>query len=1007
MRNGAMKANVYPGRLEQPDWNNIECLSQNRMPAHAYLVQFPDLSSCMHATAGNQRHVSPYVFLLNGQWNFIFYPSVTRLPENSLSLRSGFQRCTVPSCWQMNGHDRIIDQSKAYPFPVNPPRIPDDVPVGVFRRVVRLPLVLGGLRKRIVFQGVSSAFHLFINGKLAGYSEGGFLPVEFDITGLMHDGDNELFVLVYGFCATSYLNGHELPVLNGIFRDVYIEAVPAVSVFDLSIRTSRQDEGGSWRLELDASLISFRISTESPILHVLLMDQEEILYEAESRITLTPCAGDWGASPVQAKATAVMTTDLTGIRPWTAETPELYQLYLSVSDRQGRELSCIQQAIGFREVSLAGNQLSVNGQPVRLFPIRLQGFHPRKGTALSMEDWISDIRLMKRSNVNAVLTERMPPDPIFLELCDIYGLYVVSEMAVAFPQDQQDQSIQDDPLFLPAFLERTERLVALERNHSSVLCWSMAGQGICGMNHEAMKRRAHYLDPTRPSLTALPAFAGRGEDRWSEAALKHPWHDLVVQVGDPADPRFVLAATADNSQPTVSRCVFMAEGLVDADQQPHLALMELAQLYQPILMEAVDAANGAFVLVNRRCFTHTGDLTARFLVLHDGLEVLTGELDALRIEPGGRRFIEIPYGDLHFDDGSEYILRVEYEQTDPNLHAQAGHCVGFHEFRLSDAPNAQLPGRSMSVSTRLRMERDRHLTIISGHRFYLVFNHLNGTFDACRFGEKELFCGLMPLSASGRPDLAAGPRVHVYRAPSPADLKTNLPRWKALGYDRLHHQVESIETACDGQSAVIEVVESLAADGHKPVFQAIIRYEITTNGAMRVFVNFNPLQPDLAPPPRLGIRFFLRPEYSRATFYGPGPQAGSRTRRRSQRTGIYRLPVAALHERSLRHQEDDARIDVRYLKLQDEQGFGFLISGDRNFLFSARTFTSEDLARTACGSPLPHRPFIEVILDDEQIGDPVLNQEGKVAAEPSVSGYLDGSRMESRKFAFTLSPIVS
>lgn len=1002
-----MKANIYPGRLEKPDWNNIDCISRNRMPPHAYLIQFPDLGSCQHAAAGNQRHVSPYVFLLNGQWSTITYPSVSRLPENILSMRSGFHSCTLPSSWPLVSQDRLVDTSRSYPFPVTPPRVPDDVPVGVFRRNIRLPLVLGGLRKRIVFQGVQSAFHLFVNGKLAGYSEGGHLPAEFDITAQIHDGDNELFVLVYGFCTGSYLNAGGSPFPNGIFRDVYIEAIPAVSVYDLKVRTGRLDEEGLWRLAMEIQLVSYRISTESPLLNVKLMTDGETVFEAESRVTLAGCAGEWSASPVQAAATTVIETDIAGIQPWTSETPMLYQLVLSVHDRQGRELSCVQQAIGFREVNLDGNRLTVNGVPVRLCPVRRQDYRPRKGNAPAIEDLVSDIRLMKRSNVNTVLTGHEPPDPIFLELCDIYGLYVIAEAEVSLPADQQGCRLQDDPAFLPVFLDRAERQVAATRNHPAIVCWSMAGSGVSGQNHEAMRRRIRVLDPSRPSLIGLPELGLPSEPEMAEL-IKRSWYDRITLPSD--SPELVKASHAglsDGHTVLSNRCVVWSEGLVDADQKPRLALKELAQAYQPIRMEAVDPSNGAFVVVNQRNFQSTGDLIARFLLLRDGLEVLTGELDILRIDPGGRRFMEIPYGDLHFDDGSEYVLRVTVEQAEATLFAPTGFPVGFWEYRLTDNSVDLSAMRPALASTRLRMERDRHQTIVSGHRFYLVFNHLSGTFDACRFGDKELFCSPVALSSVGGMDLASGPRIHLLETVGAEWLKNSEIRIGLPAQDRLRYLVDSVETACDGQTAVIEVVTSLAADGCRIFCQAITRYEILTNGTIRIFVHFIRRNAGLPAPAQLGIRLFLRPEFNRTTYFGRGPHAGSRRFSTSQRTGLYRQSVHALQENAGIHLEDDARIDVRYLKLQDEQGFGLLVSGDRHFQFTARPFAAEDRLRTPCGAPMPLRPFIELILDD----DPGRHRDHYTADVTSLDRPVEPSggpfSNVDRKFAFTLTPIVS
>lgn len=967
-----MKANVYPGRLEAPDWNSIECLSRSMMPPRAYLVQYPNLASCRHAQSGNARYASPYVMMLNGTWSFAWYPSVSRLPEKIAVLRAGFDRAEIPSCWQLSGFGLRTDNGAAYPFPLNPPRVPDDNPVGVYRRPLRLPLTFGGLRKRLVFQGVSSAFHLFVNGREAGYGAGPGLPAEFDITGHLHDGDNELMIYVYGFSADSYLDAVAGPLLQGIIRDVYLEAVPPLSVHDLTVRTSRVDDS-QWRLEIDATIISYRISTDSPTVRITLAGDEDSLLEAESRVALVPCSGEWDASPVQSRGSARFTADLSGITPWTAETPALYQMHVSVLDRQGHELACVSHAVGFRETMSTAGHVQLNGQPLRLFPAVWEGTHPERGRSVTIEDMIAAIRLMKRHNINAVVTGPLPPDPIFLELCDIYGLYVIPRLPVAFPGDQQGLLLQDDPQLLPACLSRTQRLLARDRNFASVIAWSVAGDGIQGRNHLAMQQRAHQLDPTRPALPGLPdplldapeqeADAGEplAEERlcafW-RSVLARPWHDRALGRSDGESPWF-------------------AAGLASMNHRPYESLKVLAQTYQPIRVEAVDAVNGAFTFISRRSFTLTADLTARYLVLRDGLEILTGELDALRIEPEGRRFLELPFGDLRFEDGSEYLLRIEFEQTEETLHASSRHPVGFTEFRLSTLHPPLPESRPANVSIRLRLERDRHLSILSGHRFYLVFNHAHGTFDAYRNGEKELFCSPVTLDSAGL-DIAPGPQLLLWRAMTPADRKSRLPVWQAHGYDRLQQQVVSADTTCDGHSATIGSVTFLAAPGSRPLFRSLMRQDVGASGSLGISVRLEPLQTDLPLPPRIGLRFFLRPEYAIATFYGCGPQGGhpenlpdwlegSRLRTPSKpcsrRTAIYRRPIGELAETTYGHQESGVHPEARYLKLQEEQGFGLLIGSKGPFLFTVRPCAMEDLARTAAGSPLPPRVFTEVIVD--------------------------------------------
>ncbi len=676
----------------------------------------------------------------------------------------------------------------------------------------------------------------------------------------------------------------------------------------------------------------------------------------------------------------------------------MYQLFISVLDRQGHELGCVSQAIGFRESGLVDEHLLLNGRQLSLFPVAWEGFHPEQGSALTLEAMIADIRQMKLHNINTVVVGPLPPDPIFLELCAIYGLYVIERLPVAFPAEQQSLTIEDDPELLAACLSRTERLVKRDRNQACVIAWSMAGPDRPGSNHTAMQQLTNELDHTRPAILGLPdPFTGqenshqeseysaefrRIADFW-QALSRRPWHDRAII---PAD----------------SEAKWFAEGLVTANHQPYTSLKELAQVFQPIRVEPVDPENGALILINQRCFINTNDLAARFVVLRDGLEILAAELDVLRIEPSSRRFIELPFGDQLFDDGSEYILRLEFEQAEDTIYASAGHQVGFAEFCLSQ-PQAVMPRQqSTPPSVRLRLERERHLSIFSGHRFYLVFNHISGAFEAYRSGDKELFSSSVTLNSAGL-NVGAGPQLLLWRAPTTADRRQRLAVWQGYGYDRLQQHIVSVEADCDGQSAVIESVSLLAANGHRPVFQFVFRQEVGDRGGIDLFVSIEPLMENLPLPPRIGLRFFLRPEFNLATYYGRGPHGylpdnsissafGSYSAG-SQSTSIWRQPVTALPQQSFRHQENGLRPDIRYLKLQNIEGFGLLMGGDDPFFFSARNCSLEDLENTPTGVLLPQRAFTEVILDLKQLSD-------DENPPPEVS-------FETCKFAFSLQPIVS
>lgn len=278
-----------------PDWNNLKVLSVARIPARSYMVPFPDFTSCCDALTDNRRYMSPYVLLLNGEWEFLYYSHAADVPTLQEMNRLSFDKVRVPSCWQTTGYDRIHYVNIRYPFPADPPHVPVDNPVGVYRTTLHLPTVMRGLRKRIHFQGVSAAFHVYINGRRVGYSEGSRLPAEFDITSYLHDGDNELVVQVYKYASGSYLEDQDCFRFNGIFRDVYIEAVTPVSLHDLHVTTIPDEQYRAWTLHIEADIVSY-VGRRANI-RIRLMKEDEVLLDTRLQQQLPAAEASGFASP--------------------------------------------------------------------------------------------------------------------------------------------------------------------------------------------------------------------------------------------------------------------------------------------------------------------------------------------------------------------------------------------------------------------------------------------------------------------------------------------------------------------------------------------------------------------------------------------------------------------------------------------------------------------------------------------------------------------------------------
>ena len=892
-----MKANLYPGRGVWPDWNDPDIRQREQMPAHAYRIPFPDLASCRHAVSDNRRNLSPYIINLDQGWESRFYTSILQLPENILSFRSGFEPASVPGgqseaseLYDAAGPER----SAGYPFPVTPPHVPSDIPVIVYRRTCHLPLVWSGLRKRLVLQGIRAACHIFINGRLAGYTQGSCLPAEFDLTAGLHDGDNELFLLVYPYCTGSYLERQDFAACFGLVRAAYLEAVPPIAIQDIRVRTSPEPEEEAWRLDLTVSLVSCRISTDSPQVRVSLWQDEECLTNKVWPVSLQSVDASDYASPVQTEGLLQASLLLPNIEGWSDESPRLYDLYISIEERGGRELLCTHQAIGFRQLTWQDHKPMINGRPLSLRAAQWQ-----VAPTDSIRDMIRQIRQIKQIHLNALYICHFPADPILLELCDIFGLYVIDEAPLEISHPLMETEIGNEPAWREDAENRLERLIRRDYNHPCILFWSAGLFRQTGPLQDTLADFIRKLDDTRGlHLVDIPDI-GRG----------------------------LAAAPVPEWLPS-------PEGtcLCYYDWNRHLPVLdrELRQFLRPLDIRAIDAADGTFMIKNRLNWTPATQFDVAWRLLRDGKPVLSGEIDSIRTEPGSEQYMELAYGDQNFDDGSDYLISFQFFYADFCLWADAGEEAFFQEFPLSSADRSELPAQSRSGG-RLRLEADRHHLIVSGSRFWLVFNRLNGALESWRCGDKELIAP--PYAANG-----GIPGLHgtISRPVEPLDERWT-EAWRQEGYPDLLIQPISSQEDCDGQTAVIEIVLQMAAPGRPACLEMLIRHEIRSSGDLRVFTSLSPLKQNQPPWPCFGLGLQLKPDYDQISWYGTGPYPCLSRLQNSRRCGLYRGgQVDPARGIRLPGNEPGYFPDTRWLVLKDQTGFGLLIRSDQLFGFSVR-----------------------------------------------------------------------
>ena len=916
-----MQVPIYPGRGTWPDWNNPELLERNRLPAHASLIPYPDQASCRHALENHRRYLSPSVLSLRGEWDFRCYASMLQLPENILSFRSGFEKRPLP---EMAPIQPILLDPPGLPFPLDPPHVPSEQPVLVYRRTCRLPLVWSSLRKRLVLHGVRSACHVFVNSKLAGYTQGSGLMADFDITMLLHDGDNEVFLIVYPYSCGSYLEAQPNRPWHGCIREIVLEALPAITIHDLQLRTVWLAEAEAWRLDITALLTSCRIAVEQPILHASLRQQDEALYDASWTVAMRPADPELFAAPVQTTGQLQASLMVRDVKPWSDEEPNLYDVFVSLEDTRGRDILCVHQAVGFRFLGCRDGQLLVNGCPVSLKGVRWSGLD-QPDPAQDIAGLVRTLRTYKNSHFNTIWFQHEPPDPIVLDLCDIYGFYVALDAPLTSAAPGWTRALRKVRPELPLrwAQDRLKRLVARDKNHPCVALWS------CGL----------FLQDSQSDMTRQLAEQVRAADptRFLHG-LDIP--DLGTRLDGWLESRDGLGNLDWLGLPDGSAAGWC---YLDHDENPDL-LPALSQLLCPFTISPVNPIVGTFRLNNHMVWSHAGQVRLAWSLLRQGRAVLSGELDNLNAAPGHTQELSLWYGDQDFSDGAEYLVRFDLLQAEDLLWRPAGQLFKSQEFMLqkSDQPVPSVAGHG----GRLRLESERHHLIVSGPRFWLVFNRINASLESWRTGDREFFAARTSQSGQAsflQHPVPAGLRCTLMRLPEPTD-GPDWPQWVDAGYDRMTTEVIALEDGCDGHSAVIELTAHLGAPGHAPTFALTQRYEIASQGGVRLFASLTPLDGQILPPPLFGFAFNPARPYQNVSWHGCGPKRQLSRLGLKSGSGHHDLTLAQLLQPG---REPGVFKDIRRLSLRDDSGFGLAISSDHLCAF--------DVLPVASSGPLAAR----------------------------------------------------
>ncbi len=980
-----------PGTAQSHDWENPEVIGRDKLPPHSFFRAYPSREEALSGGA------SAFVQSLNGSWRFHWAKRPADRPigfHEATYDDSGWAEIPVPSNWQLHGHGIPIYTNIQYPFgPPNPPFIPhNNNPVGSYRRTFMVPSSWSGRRVVLHFSGVDSAFYVWLNGRKVGYSQGSRTPAEFEVSPHLRKGKNLIAVEVYRWSDGSYIEDQDFWRLSGIFRDVFLYSTAPVHLWDYWVRTDLDEQYRDAELILTADVDNSSPDPARGDLEIRLLDGGGREVFPAARVDYSVSARD--------RVSLEFSRTIRNPEKWSAESPALYTLLLTLRGIRGEVLEAVSQKVGFREVEIHAGQLRVNGVPIILKGVNRHEHDPDTGHSVDVESMVRDIQLMKQHNINAVRTSHYPNAPQWYDLCDRLGLYLIDEANIeshGIGYEPED-TLGNKPVWGKAHLDRTIRMVERDKNHPSILIWSLGNEAGDGVNFEVTSDWIHRRDATRPvqyeqagtrphtdivapmyaRIDQMVHYAETHDDRpmilceyvhamgnsvgnlqeYWDVIGKYPqlqggfiwdWVDQGLR-SRTGDGREFLAYGGDFGPPEVpSDDNFCMNGLVSADRAPHPSLHEVKKVYQYVDMEGEDLASGRIRITNRYAFLDLDRLQVTWEVRGDDRKLQSGTLPRLEIQPGESRSVKIPLQRPEFEPGVEYWLLVSFRLPGDLPWADAGHEVAWEQFPLpSPADRSTIRRREPPP---LELNESGYLITLTGEDFLLEINKKKGTIETFRYRGTDL--------------IRTGPRPNFWRAPTDNDIGNGMPERLRIWRDAGHEW--NVRSKASRVSAGEVKVD---ADGTLPRVRSRLRaeYRVRGNGEVGITVSFVPGDTDLPELPRFGMQMTLPGEFQSIEWYGRGPHETYRDRKSGARVGRFSGTVDEQFVEYSRPQENGNKTDVRWVLLTNPDGVGLLAVGHPLLEVSSWNYRLEDMENVRHHHMMTRRPFVTLNLDLGQMG---------------------------------------
>ena len=970
-------------------WENHQIDGINRMPARAHFLTFPSKEK---ALLNNNRYTHAFKNL-NGVWKFMFLDAPEYSPEgffNSDFDVTKMDDITVPGNWQLQGYGKMHYSDLWYNFPINPPYVPTENPTGIYKRTFFVEESYRDKKIIIRFCGVDSAYHLWINGKEVGYSKVARNESEFDITDLIRVGEeNDVTVRVYQWSDGTYLEDQDMWWESGIFRDVELIGVPKDGINDYKVIADLDDEYKNGIFKVEAFL---RTTKEVNVTFELVDAGENTVFTK---------------TVVAKEGKACIDEVIADVNHWTAETPYLYKLFMTVED-DGQIVEVIPQNVGFRNIRLNGETFLVNGVAIKFKGVNRHDYSPQNGRVVSREEIEKDIILMKQFNINAIRTSHYPNSYYLYDLCDEYGMYLIAETDLechGFELTGDYKWITDDPSWELAYVSRMTRMIERDKNHPAIIFWSLGNESAFGCNFRKMTDVAHEMDPTRlvhyegdfdvesadvystmytwienpkkPYLMkdiiekskkphihceychAMGNGPGNLKD-YQDLVYAHDklqggfvweWFDHGIESFTESGEKYYRYGGDFGDDP--SNKDFCIDGLIMPDRTPSPGLYEYKKVIEPITTTAVDIQKGIINLLSRYDFANLDRFNLIYKVMEDDVILQTGFMAVPSIEARANKDITLPYdlSTIKVKPGAHYYVNISYQLREDTSYASSGHELATAQFELP----LYKEGIVVRPEGILNVEKEHTTLHVKGANFSLDFNLVNGN--------------LMNIVRDGMQVLSKGPRLTLWRAPISNDMEI-IDKLKKVYFLHLEHEVVmNIDYHMEGNILKVEVDTINSTINSAWHFKTKYVYTVCPSGDILIDVEGTPSgRGDLAPDmlPRIGVSMHLDKSMEHVRYFGMGPGENYADSKEAAQMGLYANTVDGLFTNYVIPQENGNHMGCKWVSMTNDRGMGLLASTEGDFNFSASWYEDKDLDDAKHTCDLVKRDYIVFNVDYKQ-----------------------------------------